>query len=188
MKHSAIALFLLLAAGMASPAMAWHGNGYGHGWGNNGWGPPGHMRRVNVQQVYVQPNYYQPANYNYQQATVVNCNRQVNPITGIIGGALGGIAGNGIGKGHGRTAAIITGAVLGSAVGGVAGAQVNCTEQVVVQPGPQPVYQDVAWRNDADWNETDGRYCREYQSISTVAGRKQQTYGTACMQPDGSWE
>lgn len=33
-----------------------------------------------------------------------------------------------------------------------------------------------------------GRYCREYNTISHVAGRAQNTYGTACMQPDGSWE
>lgn len=35
---------------------------------------------------------------------------------------------------------------------------------------------------------TEGRYCREYNTISQVAGRAQDTYGTACMQPDGSWE
>lgn len=34
----------------------------------------------------------------------------------------------------------------------------------------------------------EGRYCREYNTISQVAGRAQNTYGTACMQPDGSWE
>ncbi len=33
-----------------------------------------------------------------------------------------------------------------------------------------------------------GTYCREYQQMVTVAGRKQESYGTACMQPDGSWK
>ncbi len=29
--------------------------------------------------------------------------------------------------------------------------------------------------------------CREYQSTVIVGNRKQQSYGTACLQPDGSW-
>lgn len=35
---------------------------------------------------------------------------------------------------------------------------------------------------------TTQRYCREYNGQALVAGRYQQTYGTACMQPDGSWQ
>lgn len=30
-------------------------------------------------------------------------------------------------------------------------------------------------------------HCREYQSSSTIDGRTQPTYGTACQQPDGTW-
>ena len=33
-----------------------------------------------------------------------------------------------------------------------------------------------------------GRYCREYQTVVTVGGRAEQAYGTACRQPDGSWQ
>ena len=33
-----------------------------------------------------------------------------------------------------------------------------------------------------------GRYCREFQQTITVGGQSQQGYGTACRQPDGSWE
>jgi hypothetical protein len=33
-----------------------------------------------------------------------------------------------------------------------------------------------------------GRYCREYQSTMVVGGMPQPGYGTACMQPDGSWQ
>jgi hypothetical protein len=29
--------------------------------------------------------------------------------------------------------------------------------------------------------------CREYQGTATIDGRPQQTYGTACLQPDGTW-
>jgi surface antigen len=31
-------------------------------------------------------------------------------------------------------------------------------------------------------------YCREYQQTVYVAGQRQSSYGTACMQPDGSWQ
>ncbi len=31
-------------------------------------------------------------------------------------------------------------------------------------------------------------YCREYTKNVTVGGRVQQSYGTACQQPDGSWQ
>lgn len=31
-------------------------------------------------------------------------------------------------------------------------------------------------------------YCREYNQNVTVGGRTQSSYGTACLQPDGSWK
>jgi len=53
---------------------------------------------------------------------------------------------------------------------------------------PAPVYVQappiVTYAN----NITDDRYCREYQSTTRVGGRLQPSYGTACLQPDGSWE
>ncbi len=33
-----------------------------------------------------------------------------------------------------------------------------------------------------------GRYCREFQQEVSVGGRMEQAYGTACRNPDGSWE
>ena len=33
-----------------------------------------------------------------------------------------------------------------------------------------------------------GRYCREYTTEAVVGGRTKQVYGTACRQPDGSWQ
>jgi len=31
-------------------------------------------------------------------------------------------------------------------------------------------------------------YCREYQGSGTIGGKPQVSYGTACLQPDGSWK
>jgi hypothetical protein len=33
-----------------------------------------------------------------------------------------------------------------------------------------------------------GRYCREFQHQVSIGGRVEQAYGTACRNPDGSWE
>lgn len=33
-----------------------------------------------------------------------------------------------------------------------------------------------------------GLQCREFQQTVTIGGRTEQAYGTACLQPDGSWE
>jgi hypothetical protein len=35
---------------------------------------------------------------------------------------------------------------------------------------------------------SNGRYCREFQQDVTVGGRAEEAYGTACRNPDGSWE
>lgn len=37
-------------------------------------------------------------------------------------------------------------------------------------------------------NLNNGRYCREYTQQVRVGGNIQQSYGTACLQPDGAWE
>ena len=34
----------------------------------------------------------------------------------------------------------------------------------------------------------DGRYCREYQSSIYVGGKYEQGVGTACRNPDGTWQ
>lgn len=39
-----------------------------------------------------------------------------------------------------------------------------------------------------DGTTTDGRQCREFQQDVTIDGRQTQAYGTACLQPDGSWQ
>jgi hypothetical protein len=54
---------------------------------------------------------------------------------------------------------------------------VSYPQPVIVQP---PVQTIVISQNGLG-------QCREYQSTVIVGNRKQQSYGTACLQPDGSW-
>ena len=190
MKHTVTLSLALLALGAsATPAFAWDNyHGYDHYSGYHDYYAPSHVVYVRpaTHVVYEQP-YYESAGY---QTSTVSCAPSFNPVGGIVGGVLGGVVGNGFGRGHGHTAAIITGAVLGTTIGGSAGT--HCVQQVAYpQPAvvQQPVYVQAAATQVSDANDrTDGRYCREYQNRSTVSGRVQETYGTACMQPDGSWE
>lgn len=56
--------------------------------------------------------------------------------------------------------------------------------QVVYVPAPPPL---AATPTSPAYRTADGRYCREYQATVTVNGVPQPTYGTACLQPDGTW-
>ena len=127
------------------------------------------------------------------------CNRQV--LGGLLGGMAGAAIGSRIGKGDERTAAIIGGTIIGMIVGGSIGRSMdevdqNCVGQTLEHaPDGETIY----WNNQRvgtqyqvtpvkTYQTNGGRYCREYQTTSAIGGGTQQTYGTACRQPDGSWK
>lgn len=128
-----------------------------------------------------------------------SCNRTL--LGTVIGGVGGGAIGSQIGKGSGRTVAIIGGTILGAIVGGGIGDTMdnldqNCVGQTLEHA---PDGQTIEWNAPAQNTEyqvtptdsyqtDDGRYCREYRTNATIAGRTQEVYGTSCRQPDGSWE
>jgi len=117
----------------------------------------------------------------------------------LLGGVAGGVIGNQFGRGSGNTAATIGGAIVGTLVGGSVGRSMdmmdrNCAAQVLAYA---PDNRRVTWVSDDGDNyavqplrswQSEGRYCREYQTVAKVGGRSQSAYGQACMQPDGSWE
>jgi surface antigen len=123
----------------------------------------------------------------------------------IIGGVAGGVLGHQIGGGSGRTIATIGGTLLGAALGNSVGASLdradmqyyNQTSQQAMETG-QPG-QSFPWQNPQSGNSgviipsnyyqsNNGQYCREYTQRITVGGHTQEGYGTACRQPDGSWQ
>lgn len=55
------------------------------------------------------------------------------------------------------------------------------TAATLPEPPPGPIYGEV-------YRDERGRYCREYQTTGTVGGKVEPLYGTACLQPDGSWQ
>ncbi len=125
---------------------------------------------------------------------------------GTIAGAIGGgVIGHNIGKGAGQTTATIAGTLLGGVLGNSIGGSLDRADMMMyhdtsqraletAQPG-----QTLPWKNaqtgnsgsvtpKAYYKNADGDYCREYTQSIVVGGKKQDAFGTACRQPDGSWK
>lgn len=125
---------------------------------------------------------------------------------GALGGAaLGGLAGSQIGGGRGQLAATAAGALLGGLLGSEAGKSLDRADEMYMARTTQdalehqPSGQVAEWRNPDSghrgtitpvetYQRDDGRYCREFQQTVTVGGSTEQAYGTACRQPDGTWQ
>lgn len=56
-------------------------------------------------------------------------------------------------------------------------------QRPVLYEGYGGAYQDIGYQRPSS-----NRYCREYTDRVQVGGRWQESYGTACLQPDGSWQ
>lgn len=125
---------------------------------------------------------------------------------GTVLGAVGGaFLGNQIGGGSGRVVATVAGGLLGAALGNQIGASLDRADLALYnqtatraletgQPG-----QSFPWQNNQSGNSgvivpsnyyqaSNGQYCREYTQRIKVGGKSQEGYGTACRQPDGSWQ
>lgn len=125
------------------------------------------------------------------------CNRET--LGALLGGAAGAAAGTQIGSGSGKTAAIIGGTVIGFLVGGSIGRAMDQVDQYCVGQALEyaPDGSDITWvgADSGHYRVAPQRtfqqgeaYCREYTATATIGGRREQTYGTACRQPDGAWK
>lgn len=121
------------------------------------------------------------------------------------GAVLGGLAGSQVGGGSGRLWATGAGVLLGALVGSEVGASLDRADRMYMSQAQSraytaPVGETIVWNNPESGNhgtykavregksQTTGRYCREYQQTVYVGGKQESAYGTACQQPDGSWE
>jgi len=118
----------------------------------------------------------------------------------IIGAIAGGILGNQIGSGGGRAVATMVGAVAGAMIGGNIGRRMDEQDQMKASLALENVRTGVP----TTWVNPDTGYeysvtptntydsgtgpCREYTMDATIGGKTEQVYGTACRQPDGSWQ
>lgn len=122
----------------------------------------------------------------------------------VLGGVAGGLIGSTIGSGSGRTAAMIAGAAIGALAGNQLGASLDERDRERATYTTQrtleeyPTGQTNTWRNPDSGNygsatptrtftDANGQPCREYTTTVTVAGKRQQAYGTACRDAEGNW-
>lgn len=123
-----------------------------------------------------------------------------------IGAAIGGLFGSQIGHGTGQMAATGAGVAVGGLIGNDIGHQIDAERSAVYSsagPNGYAVYSDPSPIVYAPYapnyvappapppptyvDPQAGTYCREYSQEIRIDGRLQESYGTACLQPDGSW-
>jgi surface antigen len=134
--------------------------------------------------------------------SLAGCQNMSNQDTGVIaGGIAGGLLGSTIGGGSGRILATAAGTIAGAIIGGSIGRSMDHVDRMRMNRAldNNPVGKPAYWHN-ANSNTNyevvpvknvtvgDNQYCREYRTVANIAGKKQQVYGTACRQPDGSWQ
>lgn len=121
-----------------------------------------------------------------------------------LGAVAGGLLGSQVGGGSGRLWATGAGVLLGALAGSEIGASLDNADRAYASQAQSraysaPVGESISWNNPNSGNygtytptrdgySSSGRYCREYQQTIVVGGRTEKGYGTACQQPDGSWE
>ncbi|MES2984901.1 MAG: RT0821/Lpp0805 family surface protein [Pseudomonadota bacterium] len=122
-----------------------------------------------------------------------------------VGAIAGGVAGAQFGKGNGRLVTTALGALLGAGLGNAVGSSLDRADMQYYDRASQKALetaqagQSLPWSNpqsgnsgtitpSAPFKNDNGQYCREYTQKINVGGQSQSGYGTACRQPDGSWQ
>lgn len=138
-------------------------------------------------------------------------------LLGTLAGAAGGaVLGSNVGKGKGRIAAIAVGTLVGAGIGNAVTSGGNGhghghRDNRRWDNGPRRSYHSYSsysygtapsyWANPGyetqviqvnnsypSYQVQNTGYCREFNQGITIGGKVQPGYGTACLQPDGSWE
>lgn len=125
-----------------------------------------------------------------------------NQDVGVIsGGVAGGLLGSTVGGGTGKILAVAAGTIAGAVIGGSIGRNMDQNDRMRMNSAldNNNVGQPAYWQNQKSGatykvtpvrnvSKNGNKYCREYRTIVDIAGKRQQMYGTACRQPDGSWK
>ncbi len=122
----------------------------------------------------------------------------------VLGGVAGGIVGNQIGKGRGNVLATVAGAVVGGLVGSEIGRNLDQRDRQLAQEAEFEALERGQSGVSRQWRNPDnGRYgeiipskpykrgpndCRDFTHTVYIDGRPQQMRGTACRNPDGTWQ
>lgn len=136
------------------------------------------------------------------------CAPQMGPKEGtgtLLGAGTGALLGAQVGKGQGNIVAVAIGTLAGALLGQEIGRSLDSADQMAMERNAQyslentRTNQTTTWRNPDSGNygaitpvetyqTSQGQYCREYLQEVIIDGEPQRAYGTACRQPDGSWQ
>lgn len=122
-----------------------------------------------------------------------------------VGVLVGGVLGNQVGGGRGQILATGAGMVAGAMIGASVGAKMDEVDRQKMAQAHGHAFEyggvgeATEWKNPDSGNSgsvtptrtyqrSDGQYCREYQQEIIIDGKVERGYGTACRQPDGSWQ
>lgn len=121
-----------------------------------------------------------------------------------VGAIAGGILGNQVGKGKGRVLATVAGAVVGGIVGSEIGRALDRQDQMLAQEAEFEALERGRSGERRRWRNPDsGHYgevipgesyrrgtadCRDYAHTIYIDGRPETMRGTACRNPDGTWQ
>ncbi|MCP8937731.1 glycine zipper 2TM domain-containing protein [Alsobacter sp. SYSU M60028] len=118
----------------------------------------------------------------------------------VIGAVAGGLIGSRFGGGAGKVAAVMAGTMIGGFLGNQIGRNLDQEAQARAYNAQ---YSAVASGSRSQWRAPSGAYgyvdpgpvyvdnsgtCRRYTHTIYIDGRPQSGSGTACRNPDGSWE
>lgn len=123
----------------------------------------------------------------------------------LLGAGAGALLGSHVGSGKGTLVAVAIGTLAGALIGQDIGRSLDQADRFAMERNAQyalehaPTNTATPWRNPDSGNGGEivpvetykakgGEYCREYRQTVWVGGQEQQAYGTACRQPDGSWQ
>ncbi|QQR68931.1 MAG: glycine zipper 2TM domain-containing protein [Alphaproteobacteria bacterium] len=122
----------------------------------------------------------------------------------VVGAGGGALLGNQFGKGTGNVALTALGAVAGAWLGNEIGSSLDNADRSALMQAENraysaPIGQQITWNNPQSGNsgvivpvrdgqDGSGAYCREFNQSIVVGGQRQNGYGTACRQPDGTWK
>jgi len=120
------------------------------------------------------------------------------------GAVLGGLLGAQFGSGTGQLVATGAGVFIGALIGSEIGRSMDEVDrmkanQAINTAHNAPIGETITWNNPdsgnagtvtpvRDGTSASGNYCREFQQTVTIGGQTEQAFGTACRQPDGSWQ
>ncbi len=123
----------------------------------------------------------------------------------ITGGALGGLLGAQFGGKRGNDRLITTGVgvFIGSLIGSEIGRSMDEVDRMkaneaINRAHTAPISERITWNNPQknhsgsvtpvrDGYSESGGYCREFHQTVSIGGKREEAYGVACRQPDGSW-